>query len=115
MHRLSPSRRLLLLLTAITLLASCRSPQVSSPEIVVTVNAEGQTRQVTLPAGSTVQQAFQAVGLAVDTLDKTEPPVYTVLNNGDSVSLTRVKETFETEEQVIPFEQIGRASCRERV
>ena len=105
MHRISPSRRLLLLLTAFTLLTSCRSPQVTSPEISVTINAAGQTQQVTIPAGSTVQQALQAAGLAVNTLDKTEPPVYTVLSNGDSISLTRIQETFETEEQIIPFER----------
>ena len=37
--------------------------------------------------------------------DRVEPPPYTVLGDGDSVTLTRVEEVFETEEQVVPFER----------
>ena len=50
-------------------------------------------------------QAFQATGITIESLDRTEPPPYTVLNNGDQLTLTRVQEVFETEEQIIPFER----------
>ena len=58
-----------------------------------------------MTAGSTVTQAFQAAGIALGNLDRAEPPLYTVLNNGDSIKLTRVAEIFETEQIVIPFER----------
>lgn len=105
MHRPSPSRNLFLLLMVFCLLAACRSPQVKSADITVSITADGQTRLVSAPAGSTVTQAFQSAGISVGTLDRAEPPLYTVLKNGDAIILTRVKEIFETEEQGIPFER----------
>ena len=105
MPRFLPSRRLLIFLLAFTLLTSCRSPQVTSPDITISITADGKTQTVTVPAGSTVTQAFQAAGITLESLDRTEPPPYTVLNNGDELTLTRVKEVFETEEKVIPFER----------
>jgi len=60
---------------------------------------------ITIRAGSTVAQAFQITGITIGNLDRTDPPLYTVLNNGDMVTLIRVQEKFETEEQIIPFER----------
>jgi len=113
MHRLLLSRHasirlrasLLACLLAFSLLMSCRSPQVTSPDITITISADAELQKVNIPAGSTVTQALQAVGITVGNLDRTEPPTYTVLNNGDTVTLTRVKEVFETEEQIVPFER----------
>jgi Tol biopolymer transport system component len=105
MHRLAPSLRLLAIFTAFTLLTSCRSPQVTSADITVQVTADGDSRSVNVPSGSTVSQALQAARIKVESLDRAEPPLYTVLNDGDEVNLTRVKEVFETEEQIIPFEK----------
>ena len=95
---------LLFILTFAWLAVSCRSPQVGE-EITVTIATDGTTREVNITAGSTVTQAFQTAGIALGNLDRTEPPLYTVLNNGDTIKLTRVKEIFETEQIVIPFER----------
>jgi len=105
MHRLILNRYLLALLLAVSTLTSCRSPQITSEEITVTITVDSQSQDILLPAGSTVSQAFQATGISVGNLDKTEPPLYTVLNTGDTITLIRVEEKFETEEQVIPFER----------
>lgn len=110
MSRTSPSRLLLAVLLALSLLVSCRSPQVTGEDITVTINVDGESRNVTVPAGSTVSQALLSAGITVGELDQADPPPYTVLSNGNSINLTRVEEIFETEEQIIPFErQIGRA------
>lgn len=105
MRRLSLNRFLLLLLLTALTLTACRSPQVTGEDITVRLTADGATQAVTLPAGSTVSQALQAANLVIGNLDKAEPPLYTVLKDGDNVTLTRVEEKFETEEQVIPFER----------
>jgi resuscitation-promoting factor RpfB len=105
MHRLIPSRHLLSVLLAFTLLTGCRSPQVTGEDITISIDADGASRNVTIPSGSTVAHALQSAGIAFGDLDRIEPPPYAVLNNGDSVSLTRVREEFETEEQIIPFER----------
>jgi len=105
MQRIPLSRSLLTVLLAISLLVSCRSPQVTSADITISLSADGEARSLTVPAGSTVTQALQAAGIPVGNLDRLDPPPYTVLGDGNSVTLTRVKEVFETEEQIIPFER----------
>lgn len=87
------------------LLVGCRSPQLGQELIGVQVIADGKTRQVEIQAGSTAGQALEAAGVDVSNLDKSDPPVYTVLANGDNIRLTRVREEFITEEVTIPFEQ----------
>jgi hypothetical protein len=96
---------LLRLLPALLILAGCRSPQVSGADITVSVRADGESHTMTVPAGSTVSQALQSAGILIGNLDRVEPPAYTVLGDGNSIELTRVEETFETEEQIIPFER----------
>lgn len=105
MHRIFLNSTLLALLLAVSTLTACRSPQVTGEDISIRITADGQTRDVALPAGSTVSQAFQTAGITIGNLDKSEPPLYTVLNTGDSVTLIRVVEKFETEEQIVPFER----------
>lgn len=94
-----------LFLAVSILLVGCRSPQLGQELIRVQVNADGKTQQVEVQAGSTAAQALEAAGLAVSNLDKSDPPAYTVLGDGDEVRLTRVREEFITEEVNIPFEQ----------
>ena len=94
-----------ILLLAFFTLTACRSPQVTSGDIAISIIVDGETRALTIPAGSTVTQALQASGITIGNLDKTEPPLYAVLNNGDEITLTRMEEKFETEEQIIPFER----------
>lgn len=86
------------------LMAGCRSPQLGG-NITVNITADGQRREVNVQAGSTVSQALQEAGLATGDLDRSEPPFYTVLSDGDNIVLTRVEEVFETEQVVVPFER----------
>jgi hypothetical protein len=98
--------RLLPVFLAVSLLlAGCRSPQLGQQRIAVQVIADGSTQLVEVQAGSTAGQALEAAGIQVNNQDKSDPPVYTVLGDGDQVRLTRVREEFLTEEVTIPFEQ----------
>ena len=105
MHRLLPRLSLLLLLIASLTLTSCRSPQLASADATVSITIDGTSRDITVPAGSTVSQALQSAGITVGSLDRADPPLYTVLSDGNSIEITRVEEVFETEEQIIPFEK----------
>ncbi len=105
MQRSSPRLSLFAVLFALSSLVSCRSPQVTGADITISIIADGETRNLTIPAGSTVTQALQAAGIAVGNSDRVEPPAYTILGDGNSITLIRVKEVFETEEQIIPFER----------
>src|SRR5689334_17094156 len=105
MPRFMPRPHLLLFLTVLSLLlTACRSPEVAE-QITVTVNADGASQNVQVTAGSTVTQAMQAAGVTPGNLDRSEPPFYAVLNNGDVITLTRVEEIFETQQVVVPFER----------
>ena len=105
MSRFTPRPGLLLFLIAFAwLTVSCRSPQLGE-EIAVTIAVDGGTREINVTSGSTVTQALQTAGIALGKLDRTEPPLYTILGNGDLVTLTRVAEKVDTEQVVIPFER----------
>jgi len=111
MLRFSPSapirtrpKLIAILLIFSWLAVSCRSPQIGG-EVTINITADGATNQVSVAAGSTVTQALQTAGIIPGNLDRTEPPFYTVLSEGDNIRLTRVEEIFETEQVVIPFER----------
>src|SRR5690349_23179515 len=99
------SRILFAAFLAAALLVGCRSPQVTGADITISITADGESRNITVPAGSTVTQALQSAGMTVGSQDRVDPPPYTVLGDGNSVTLTRVEEVFETEEQIVPFER----------
>lgn len=105
MHRLSLPFRLLLILSTTLALAGCRSPQLTGADITVSITVDGTTQIVSVPSGSTVQQSLQSAGIILGNLDRAEPPLYTVLSDGDVIEIIRVQELFETEEQVIPFDK----------
>jgi hypothetical protein len=105
MQRSLSHQSLFIAFLAAALLVGCRSPQVTGADITIRVTADGESRDITVPAGSTVTQALQSAGITVESQDRVEPPPYTVLGDGNSVTLTRVEEVFETEQQIIPFER----------
>lgn len=86
-------------------LSACGASPVEEPDISVSVSADGISRQVSLPAGSTVQQALQAAGLSLAQADRVNPPTFSVLTDGALVSVIRVQEQFETRQVVLPFER----------
>ncbi len=85
--------------------AGCVLRQAAPTDLAVSVSADGTTRRTTLPAGSTVSQAFAAAGIVPGSLDRSQPPFYAVLRNGDVVKLTRVEESFRTETKTLPFDR----------
>ncbi len=105
-HARRGTRGLLLpaLLAALILLSACQPPQTEQqPPITVSVSADGATQQVSLPAGSTVQEALEAAGVTLGSLDRLSPPAYAVLSDGAEVTVTRVQEEYTTHTEPIPF------------
>lgn len=105
-----------IILGAVLLLAACSSLApgvgpgqqplaVAAQPIEIQIRADGQVLEVAAPVGSTVQQALDQAGLTLNALDRTEPPVYTVLSAGASIQVVRISEKFQIEQVVIPFEQ----------
>ena len=102
--------RLVLHLSALLLalaLAACAGPQVSQAQdqIGISITADGRTQNYTILAGSSIEDAFNAAGILINSLDRVTPERYTVLSAGDSVTLVRVTEGFETVNETVPFER----------
>lgn len=86
------------------LLAACSPIQAPQTTIQVSVVTVDETTSVELPLGSTAEEALEVAGLEVGELDRTEPPLYTLLTEGNQVRLIRISEEFDIEEVVVPFE-----------
>ena len=84
---------------------SCTSPESTQTLISVNIRADGEDITLQIKPGSTVAQALSATELTLGELDRVEPPVYTVLNDGIEIRVIRVREEFEVEEHVLPFIQ----------
>ena len=70
------STRLILLVSAFLLLASC-TPQVQQTDLTVNITADGNNQSVTLTSGSTVQQALDSAQVTLSQTDRVEPPTFT--------------------------------------
>lgn len=98
------SKKLTIPLLFFFFLSSC-APQVQQAGINVNVTADGTSREITLPAGSTVQQALASLSVSLSQTDRIVPPAYTLLTEGMTITVTRIREEFETQEVIIPFER----------
>jgi len=87
------------------ILWGCTSPQVTQGLITNSVLADNKDIQIKLPSGSTVQEALKIANITLGEMDRVEPPVYTVLSDGDPVKIIRVREEYFIEQEVIPFER----------
>ena len=98
---------IVVLVTLLTLLLSgCRSPLTQNiANISVNIIADGTSKPVQIPAGSSAEVALKNAGLSAGALDKIEPPLYTILKNDDTIRIIRVTEKFETQQNSIPFER----------
>ncbi len=69
------------------------------------MTADGNNQSIILPSGSTVQQALSYAGISLSQSDRVTPPAYTLLTEGMKVTVTRVREEFETQQVIIPFDR----------
>ena len=88
-------------------LVGCAAPQVSQADTQITlpITVDGATIEVSVPAGSSVEYALNQAGITLASLDRVEPTLFTSLNTGDEIKVTRVREEFETVQEVIPFDR----------
>lgn len=72
--------------------------------LIISIQVDGRQTSVSVPIGTTAQGALDRAGITLNQLDRIEPPGYTVLTEGQSIRVIRVKEEFLQEEVVLPFE-----------
>lgn len=91
----------------LTFLSGCLSPRVSQSAVNLSVSltADGKTSTISVPAGSKVQRVLEIATLSLASLDKVEPPAYTLVTDGLAIKVTRGREEFETQQETIAFER----------
>ena len=106
--RLRTSWRLRLIAAVLclpVLLSSCAAPQVHSPDVTVVLVADNQRQDLQIAPGTTVANVLAQAGVALGTLDRVTPPLYSLIADGSTVRVIRVRETFELEQVTIPFQR----------
>lgn len=96
--------RYILIVILIIVLSGCRSPRLGG-DIKISILVDGEIFRIGGTLGSTVSQVLEENNIAIGNFDIIEPPLYTTLQDGDEIRITRVKESFYTEEVEIPFEK----------
>jgi hypothetical protein len=96
---------LILLLAGLILGACSATPVATQPTIGGKIFVDGQIYQVKLVPGSTVKEALESLDITLGPLDRVDPPSTTVLSAETEITVTRVWEDFEVEQEEIPFDQ----------
>lgn len=86
-------------------LSACSGPRTTADQIHIMILVDDEETEVYVPSGSTVQNAIEISGRNLGALDRVEPPGYTLLDDGSTITITRINERFEIEEIEIPFER----------
>jgi resuscitation-promoting factor RpfB len=86
-------------------LAGCTMAPATQSTVLVTIDADGKQVHVQIPEGSTAQVAVDAASITLNNLDRMDPPGFTLIKDGDTVQVTRVREVYTVEEVTIPFEK----------
>jgi hypothetical protein len=68
------------------------------------VTSGDNSQTLELAAGSTSRDALEQAGIEIDSLDRSDPPLYSVLQDGDTITFLQVDEEYIVEEKVIPYE-----------
>lgn len=97
---------LLVLAFSVLFVSGCNTPSNPQSETIpITIIDNGETQEVLTPLGASVLDVLQKAEISLNDLDRVDPPTYTALTEAATITITRVKEEFEREEKIIPFER----------
>ncbi|HVU10750.1 MAG TPA: G5 domain-containing protein, partial [Phototrophicaceae bacterium] len=95
---------LVLGLLCLAVLAACTSNNAAAP-IIVSLTVDGQESSYPQQSPITVGEFLQQVNVTLGPLDEVTPPQFTQITDGMHVTVTRVQETQECENQAMPFKE----------
>jgi len=95
-----------LIIALLTILwAACSAPKTTQSLLDVKVIVEGRSIDLQVPPGISVETGLNQAGVTLNSLDRVEPPIYTLLTDDAQVKVTRIKEEYIVDQEVVPFEQ----------
>jgi hypothetical protein len=86
-------------------LLGCKPGNEVLPTIEITIQVDGKQISSSVTAGSTVQTALGKAGITLNTLDRIDPPGYTPITSKTNIRITRIRESFEVKDVIIPFQR----------
>jgi resuscitation-promoting factor RpfB len=96
---------ILLFLALLFVAAGCSVPAGTSvTNLPVTVVVDSRQVKLDISIGMTVQNAIEKAQISLGSLDRVEPPLYTVLTNAATIKVIRVKEVFENDDTVLAYQ-----------
>ena len=93
-----------LALFGVFLISGCGNLQPSSSLISVSIISAEGSDTMEVSAGSTAREVLAIAGIEIDSLDRSDPPLYSVLQDGDTVTFVRVEEEYVVEQTVIAYD-----------
>ncbi|MEN6524604.1 MAG: ubiquitin-like domain-containing protein, partial [Anaerolineaceae bacterium] len=95
---IKPLLFILLLASLSGFLAGCSSVSSSSETIQITLIVDQSQQLMNATKGITVSELLDQAKVSLSTLDRVDPPLYTQLMNNGTITITRVREEYEVEE-----------------
>ncbi len=86
------------------LAAGCTTTKDTS-SLMVSLAVDGQERSYPQPMAITVGEFLRQANVELGSLDEVTPPLFTQISDGMRITVTRVQETQECENQEIPFKE----------
>jgi len=100
----------IVLIACIMVLIGSGCSTISQPsvqeEIQIQIDVDGRQESIQVPAGTTVGDTLGLAGISLTGKDRSEPAVVITLTGDADIHVIRVEENIETEQIVIPFEEI---------
>ncbi len=97
---------LLLLAPFVSLLALTGCGVANTDSLMVTVVADGSSRVVMASPAATVDDVLRQTGITLSELDQVNPPGYTRVLDGMTITVVRVTEEITVVQEVVPFERL---------
>jgi hypothetical protein len=98
-------KRILITILLVLFLAACDTLlPVQKVEVNIT-DANTAVAAIKVTKGDTVQSALTQAGIKLNSLDKVDPALSTIIDSSVSITVTRVTEEYQVEEATLPFEQ----------
>jgi hypothetical protein len=87
---------------------ACSTTSQSTPpaDISVQIDVDGESVNIQVPSGSTVEEILTMADINLSGIDRTEPAQVASLSEDSLVQVIRVEEIIETKQETIPFEVI---------
>jgi resuscitation-promoting factor RpfB len=86
-------------------LSGCGAATTTPGVVTITFVIDGKQITADVPPGISVQEALDKAKISLNTLDRVDPPSFTILTDPMTIKITRVREDFQIEESTIPFER----------